>query len=102
MSEGAAGFFVRRSDSRAARRRPTTARSGRCAPGSTPGPASATSPSGCTARATTFNWPSTTSEGGGRPSTQPAWNTRPRARRAPDGSARRGRRDHRVLSTPRV
>jgi len=30
-----------------------TARSGRCARGSTPGPASATSPSGCTARAST-------------------------------------------------
>jgi len=33
---------------------PTIARSGRCGPGSTPGPASDTSPSGCTARATTY------------------------------------------------
>ena len=56
------------------------------------GPASATSPSAWRARATISNSPGTTSAGGVRRSTRPGSSTRPRAPRAPDGSARRGTR----------
>src|SRR5215831_11092152 len=60
--------------------------------GSTPGPALATSPSGCTARASICNSPSTTTAVGARRSTRLGWSTRPPARPAPRGSARCGGR----------
>jgi hypothetical protein len=46
-------------------------------PGSTPGPASGTSPSAGRARATTFNSRVTTRRGGERPSIRPAWSILP-------------------------
>src|SRR5262245_14643030 len=54
-SKSYASSYALLSASPSARCHPTTALSGRCGPGSTPGPASATSPSACTARATTYS-----------------------------------------------
>jgi hypothetical protein len=65
----AASFSVRQWVSLDARCRHTNQRSEHCVRGSTLGPASATSPSGCTVRASTCNLPSTTNEAGGRRST---------------------------------
>ena len=50
----------------------TTARSGRCAPGSTAGPGSGTSPSAWPGKVTTSNSPGTTKRAGERRSTRPA------------------------------
>src|SRR6267142_1068670 len=59
---------------------------------STPGLVSEGLRSAWRAKATTSNSPATTSAAGEQPSTRPGWSTRPRARRAPGGSARRGTR----------
>jgi hypothetical protein len=76
-----------------ARRPRTTERSTRSgAPGSTAGPGLGTSQSAWRARAASFNSPGTTSKAGAQHSTRRGWSTRRRARRAPDGSERRGTR----------
>jgi len=61
-------------------------------PGSTPGPGSDTSPSAWRGRVTTCSLRATTRRAGARPSTRAGWNTRRRARPAPDGSGRHGTR----------
>ena|SRR5215510_12695215 len=77
------------SASSGSRARPTTARSGRSAHGSTRGLASDALPSAWLTRASTCSSHGTTNAADVRPSPRPAWSTRRRARRAPDGNCLR-------------